>query len=172
MTKGIKTLGLAILFACTALVSSTPAQAATHPDGRSTTYRGWGATALTQDGYVCALFDSFGVQAGSVEFHADGRIDVTIGAEQARFIAQPVGVAAFHPLDTATFPDIPRQYRGRDGYQIMTYTARLVVGVNLSVASPTTPLAQSISVVEARCVYIVDSDGNVVFCLNCAFVLS
>src|SRR5262245_8578133 len=171
MTKRIKTLGVAILFACTVLVSAIPAEATPHPDGQSTTYRGWGAALRTQDGYICSLSDSLGAQVGSVEFHADGRVDLTIGAEQAHFVAQPVGFTDVHPLDTAAFPDIPRQYRS-NGYQIMTFTARLAVGVNTSIASPLTPLAQRISVVEARCVYIVDSAGNVVFCLNCVFVVS
>src|SRR5262245_24520512 len=164
MSKGIKTLGVAILLACIALVNSTPAAAGTHPDGKSATYRAWGPTALTQDGYACALFDSLGVQVGAVQFHADGRVDVTIGAEQAHFIGQTMGLTAFHPLDIVAFPDIPRQYR-RDGYQMMTVTARMAVGANTIVAAPSTPLAQSISVVEARCVYIVDSAGNIVFCL-------
>jgi len=171
MTMGIKTLGLAILIAGGALVHSMPAEAGTHPDGPSTTYRGWGQTVRTQDSYICTLFDSFGVQVGSAEFHADGRVDVTIGAEQAHFIGQTMGLVALHPLDTFAFPDIPRQYR-KDGYQLMSFSARMAVGVNTIVASPLTPLAQSISIVEARCVYIVDSAGNVVFCLNCVFVVS
>src|SRR5262245_58245836 len=171
MTKAIKTLGVAILFACMAIVNSTPAEAGTHPDGPPTTYRAWGPTLLTQDGYACTLFDSFGIQVGSVQFHSDGRVDVTIGAEQAHFIARPVGITGFSALDTASFPDIPRQYRN-GGYQMMTFSARLAVGVNMIVASPPTPLAQSISTVEVRCVYIVDSAGNIVFCLNCVFVLS
>ncbi len=171
MTKGIKTLAITILFACMALVNSTPAEAGTHPDKPSTTYRAWGPTVATQDGIICTLFDSFGVQLGSVQFHADGRADLTIGVEQAHFIGQTMGLTAFHPLDTFAFPDIPRQYR-KDGYRLMTVSSRMAVGVNTIVALPSTPLAQSISVVEARCVYIVDSDGNIVFCLNCVFVLS
>src|ERR1041385_8977330 len=146
MTKGIKTLGIAILFACMALVNSTPAEAGTHPDGKATAYRGWGPTVPTQDGYICTLFDSFGVQVGSVQFHADGRIDATVGVEQAHFLTRPVGLSDVHALDTITFPDIPRQYR-TDGYQIMTFSARLVAGVNMVVGSPTTSLAQSISVI-------------------------
>jgi hypothetical protein len=171
MTKAIKTLGVAILFACMAIVNSTPAEAGMHPDGPATIYRAWGPTVPTQDGYACTLFDSFGVQVGSVQFHADGRADVTIGTEQAHFIGQTMGLAAFHPLDTFGFPDIPKQYR-KDGYRLMTYSARMAVGENMSVASPSTSLAQSISVVEVRCVYIVDSAGNIVFCLNCLFVVS
>src|SRR5262249_44171715 len=143
MSTGIKTLGAAILFACTALLNSTPAEAGTHPDGQSTAYRAWGPTTLTQDGYACTLFDSFGVQVGSVQFHADGRIDVTVGAEQAHFITRPVGISDFHPLDVVTFPDIPKQYRS-GGYQMMTFSARLAAGVNMAVASPSTPLAQSV----------------------------
>ena len=171
MTKAIKTLGIAILFACMAIVNATPVEAAMHPDGQATLYRAWGPTVPTQDGYLCPLFDSFGVQLGSVQFHFDGRADLTIGTEQAHFIGQTMGFVAFGPLDTFGFPDIPKQYR-KDGYRLMTFSSRMAVGVNMFVVQPATPLAQSISVVEARCVYIVDSAGNVVFCLNCLFVLS
>jgi hypothetical protein len=163
-----------VLFACATLLSS-PAWAANgkHPDGPAATYRGWGPTDLLADGYECSLFDSLGVRAGSIAFHSDGTLDLSIGTEQAHFQAAPVGVTQFYDLDAVadSFPSIPQKYRGK-GYRIMTFTGRFAVGENIFVIDPATELAESISVVEARCVYIVDADGNVLFCLNCTFVIS
>ena len=174
MTAGIKTLcGAAFLFAFLVLLTSTASAQTprTHPDGPSTTYRGWGPTVLTVDGYECTLFDSMGVRVGSVAFHNDGRADLNVGTEQAHFVAAPAGLTTLHPMDVASFPSIPTQFRnGR--YQLKVFAARLAVGANLFVIAPVTELAQSVSVVEARCVYIIDLAGNVVFCLNCMFTVS
>jgi hypothetical protein len=171
----IKTLrGAALLLGC-ALLLTTSAWAAApgiHPDGPATTYRGWGPSVLTADGYVCTLFDSLGVRVGSVQFHDDGRIDLTLGTEQAHFVAQAEGFTDFHDLDTNVFPDIPKQFKAKDGYRLMTFTGRFAVGANTAVDDPVTDLAKTISVVEARCVYVVDSAGNIVFCLNCIFTVS
>ena len=174
MTIGIKMLrGAALLFAFAVLLTSTSSAqtSRTHPDGPSATYRGWGPTVLTADGYECTLFDSRGVRVGSAAFHSDGRIDLTVATEQAHFVAAPVGLTTLHPMDLASFPSIPAQFRN-DRYQLMVFTARFAVGENFFVNAPVTELATSISVVEARCVYIIDRAGNVVFCLNCTFVIS
>ena len=174
MTTGIKMLrGAAFLFAFTVFVTSTSSAQTprTHPDGPSTTYRGWGPTVLTADGYECTLFDSMGVRVGSVAFHNDGRADLNVGTEQAHLVAAPVGLTTIHPMDVASFPSIPTQFRnGR--YQLKVFTVRLAIGANLFVNAPVTELAESVSVVEARCVYIIDLAGNVVFCLNCMFTVS
>lgn len=163
-----------VLFACATLLSS-PAWAASgkHPDGPAATYRGWGPTEILADGYECSLFDSLGVRAGSVAFHGDGRLDLAIGTEQAHFQAASIGVTSFHDLDAVadSFPSIPQKYRGK-GYRIMIFTGRFAVDENVFVIEPVTELAESISAVEARCVYIVDADGNVLFCVNCTFVIS
>jgi hypothetical protein len=172
MSIGSKTARRATFVLGCALVLTTSAWAAgLHPDGPATTYRGGGPSVATADGYVCTIFDSLGVRVGSVQFHADGRIDVTVGTEQAHFATNPVGFTDIHPLDTATFPDIPKQFR-TNGYRLMVFTGRFQVGANMVVTAPVTDFASSISVVEARCVYIVDSAGNVVFCLNCIFTIS
>jgi hypothetical protein len=171
MSIGMKTLrGAAFVLGCT-LVLSTPAWAAVHPDGPATTYRGGGASVPTADGYICTIYDSLGARVGSVQFHADGRIDVTVGTEQAHFVTNPVGFTDIHAMDTATFPDVPKQFRN-GGYRLMTFTGRFQIGANMTVGTPETELADSISVVEARCVYVIDSAGNVVFCLNCIFTIS
>jgi hypothetical protein len=173
MSIGGKTLtGAGFVLGC-ALVLTTPAWAiSTHPDGAATTYRGWGPSVPTADGYACTIYDALGVRVGSVQFHADGRIDVTLGTEQAHFVTNPVGFADIHDLDTATFPDIPKQFQSKGGYRLMVFTGRFQVGVNTAVGTPETELADRISAVEARCVYIIDSAGNVVFCLNCTFTIS
>src|SRR5262249_58381168 len=172
MGIGRKTLrGAPFVLGC-ALVLTTPAWAAgLHPDGPATTYRGWGPSVPTAGGYVCTIFDSLGVRVGSAQFHADGRVDLTVGTEQAHFVTNPVGFTDIHPLDSATFPDIPRQFRS-NGYRLMVFTGRFQVGANMTVGTPETELADSISVVEARCVYIVDSAGNVALCLNCMVTIS
>lgn len=165
----------AVLFACAAVLTS-PAWAASgkHPDGAAATYRGWGPSNQLADGYECTLFDSLGVRAGSVAFHTDGTIDLALGTEQAHFQATVSGVTAIYDLDAVAdaFPSIPSQFKSKGGYRIMIFTGRFAVGENIFVINPVTELAQSISVVEARCIYIIDTDGNVVFCLNCAFVVS
>src|SRR5215475_9385200 len=166
MTTGIKTLrGAAFLFACAVwLISTAWAQErSTHPDGPSTTYRGWGPAELTADSYTCTLFESRGVRIGSATFHSDGRIDLTIGAEQTHFVAAPVGLSTHYPIDVSSFPSIPSRFRN-DRYQLMVFTGRFAVGENLFINGQPTELASSISVVEARCVYIVDLAGNVQFC--------
>jgi hypothetical protein len=99
-------------------------------------------------------------------------MDLTLGTQQANFWADPVGITNFHELDMATFPSIPKQFKSKAGYRLMTFTGRFAVGENLGVDEPVTELAETVSVVEARCVYIVDSAGNVVFCLNCIFSVS
>jgi hypothetical protein len=174
MTLGIKNLKVAALVFAGAVWFTSAAWAAggIHPDGPSTTYRGWGPSVPTPDGYVCTLFDSLGVRVGSVQFHSDGRIDLTVGTEQAHFVAHTAGITDFHDLDTAAFPSIPNQFKSKDGYRLMTFTGRFQVGANVAVAQPVTDLAKTTSVVEARCVYVVDSEGNVVFCLNCIFAMS
>src|SRR5215470_5980089 len=135
MTTGIKMLkGAAFLFAFAVLltVTSSAQTPRTHPDGPSTTYRGWGPTVLTADGYECTLFDSMGVRVGSVAFHNDGRADLNLATEQAHFVSAPVGLTTLHPMDVASFPSIPTQFRnGR--YQLMVFAARFVIGANLSV---------------------------------------
>jgi len=174
MTSGIKTLrGAALLFACTVWLTSTASaqNPNTHPDGPSTTYRGWGPSALTADGYECTLFESRGVRVGSAAFHRDGRVDLTLGTEQAHFVMARGGLATFYPIDIASFPSIPDRFKsGR--YQLMVFAGRFVVGENLFVNGPVTDLAKGISIVEARCVYITDLAGNVLFCLNCIFTIS
>jgi hypothetical protein len=174
MTTAIKTLRIAtVLAACAvSLGLAAGARAATHPDGASTTYRGWGPTALSADGYACTLFDSSGVQVGSVAFHGDGRIDLTLGTEQAHFQAAPIGLTDVHELDPASFPDLPARFKDKQGYRLLTFTGRFAVGVNMDAVEPVTQLAKNISVVEARCVYVIDDAGNVVFCLNCLFAVS
>ena len=173
MSIGSKTPRMAMFVLACAFVLTTPCWAAgLHPDGPATTYRGFGPSVPTTDGYVCTIYDSFGVRVGSVQFHADGRIDLTIGTEQAHFVTNPVGFGDIHDLDTATFPDIPKQFKSKDGYRLMVFTGRFEVGVNTAVGTPETRLADDISVVEARCVYVIDSAGNVVFCLNCVFTIS
>jgi hypothetical protein len=127
---------------------------------------------LTADGYVCSIYDSLGVRVGSVQFHADGRVDLSVGTAQAHFVTNPVGFTDVHDLDTAAFPDIPRQFKSKDGYRLLVFTGRYQVGANMAVGTPETELADGISVVEARCVYVIDSRGNVVFCLNCMFTIS
>jgi hypothetical protein len=174
MTTGIKTLrGAAFLFACTVwLIPTAWAQSpGIHPDGPATTYRGGGPTVLTADGYTCTLFESHGVRVGSATFHSDGRIDLTLGTEQAHFVAAPVGLTTLYPIDVASFPSIPTRFRN-NSYQLMVFTGRFAVGQNLFVNSPVTDLGKSISVVEARCVYVIDLAGNVQFCLNCVFTIS
>jgi len=174
MTTGIKTLsGAAFLFAFTVLVTSTAwAQSpSTHPDGPSTTYRGWGPAELTADSYTCTLFESSGVRVGSATFHNDGKLDVTVGTSQAHFVAAPVGLTTVHPIDVASFPSIPTRFRN-ERYQLMVFTARFVVGENLFVSQPVTEMASHISAVEARCVYVIGLAGNVRFCLNCMFTVS
>lgn len=164
-----------LLIACAAMLA-LPAWAANgrHPDGPAATYRGWGPTDLLADGYQCTLFDSLGVQTGAVAFHDDGTIDLTLGTQQARFQATSAGVKAIYDLNSVAdaFPSIPQQYKSKGGYQIMVFAGRFAVGQNLFPVAPVTQLAQSISVVEARCVYIIDGNGNVVFCLNCSFMFS
>ena len=173
MSIGSKTARRATFVLGCALVLTTSAWAAgLHPDGPATSYRGWGPSVPTADGYVCTIFDSFGVRVGSVQFHSDGRADVTVGTEQAHLVANPVGFTDIHDLDNATFPDIPKQFKSKDGYRLMVFTGRFQIGTNTVVGMPETDLADSISVVEARCVYIIDSAGNVVFCLNCMFTIS
>ena len=93
----------------------------------------------------------------------------TLNESQQRSIV--IGFTDIHPLDTATFPNIPRQFR-TDRYRLMVFTGRFQIGANMAVAEPATDFANSISVVEARCVYVIDSAGNVVFCLNCIFTIS
>ena len=172
MSIGSKTARRATFVLGCALVLTTSAWAAgLHPDGPATTYRGGGPSVPTADGYVCTIFDSLGVRVGSVQFHADGRTDVTVGTEQAHFVTNPVGFTDIHNLDTATFPDIPKQFRN-NGYRLMVFTGRFQAGANMTVGTPETDFADSISVVEARCVYVIDSAGNVVFCLNCIFTIS
>ena len=174
MTTGIKMLrGAAFLFAFTILLISTSSAQTprTHPDGPSTTYRGWGPTVLLADGYECTLFDSMGVRVGSAAFHSDGRIDLTVATEQAHFAAAPVGLTTLYPMDLASFPSIPSQFKN-ERYQLMVFAARFAVGTNLFVNAPVTELAKSVSVVEARCLYIIDQAGRVVFCLNCSFIIS
>ena len=174
MTTGIKMLrGAAFLFAITVLLTSTSSAqtSRTHPDGPSTTLRGWGPTVPTADGYECTLFDSMGVRAGSAAVHGDGRIDLTVATEQAHFQMTRVGLTSLHPIDVASFPSIPQRFRD-ERYQLLVFAGRGVVGENLFVNAPVTEFAESISVVEARCVYIIDRAGNVVFCLNCMYVIS
>jgi hypothetical protein len=174
MTTGIKMLrGAAFLFAFTVLLNSTSSAqtSRTHPDGPATTYRGWGPTVLIADGYECTLFDTMGVRVGSAAFHRDGRIDLTVATEQAHFQMTPVGLTTLHPIDVASFPSIPAQFRN-ERYQLLVFAGRGVVGANLFVNAPVTEFAESISVVEARCVYIIDQAGNVVYCLNCMYVIS
>jgi hypothetical protein len=172
MTIGTRTFKTATFaFGCALMLSTAAWAAGMHPDGKATTYRGWGPSVATTDGYACALHDALGVRVGAVQFHADGRIDVTLGTEQAHFVANPIGLTDIHNLDIATFPDVPRAFRNGN-YRLMVFTGRFQVGANMAVGTPETALADSISVVEARCVYIVDSAGNVVFCLNCIFTIS
>jgi hypothetical protein len=174
MTTGIKALsGAAFLLAFTVLVNFTAwAQSqSTHPDGPSTTYRGWGPAELTEDSYTCTLFESSGVRVGSATFHSDGRLDVTVGTSQAHFVAAPVGLTTRQPIDVASFPSIPTRFRN-ERYQLMVFTARFVVGENLFVNEPVTEMVKHISAIEARCVYVIDLAGNVRFCLNCFFTVS
>jgi hypothetical protein len=174
MHTRIKTLRTATFaIACAVWMTAAAWAAAPHRDGPATTYRGWGPSVVTADGYICTIFDSLGVRVGEVQFHADGRIDLTLGTEQAHYaLTAPAGITTFHDLDTTTFPSIPKKFRARDGYHLMIFTGRFSVGENMMVDAPITALARSISVVEARCVYVVDSAGNVVFCLNCTFTVS
>jgi hypothetical protein len=174
MHTRIRTLRTATFtIACAVWMTAAAWAAAPHPDGPATTYRGWGPSAATADGYICTIFDSLGVRVGAVQFHADGRIDLTLGTEQAHFaLTAPAGFTDFHDLDTTTFPSIPKKFTAQDGYRLMIFSGRFSVGENMTVAGPITSLASSISVVEARCVYVVDSAGNVVFCLNCIFTMS
>src|SRR5215831_21145966 len=129
MTTGIKMLrGAAFLFAFTILLISTSwAQTPrTHPDGPSTSYRGWGPTVLSADAYECTLFDSMGVRVGSAAFHSDSRIDLTIATEQAHFVAAPVGLTTLYPMDLASFPSIPPQFKN-ERYRLMVFAARFEV---------------------------------------------
>src|SRR6266496_4397257 len=102
MTMAMKTLKtVTLVFACAVWLTS-PAWAAggIHPDGASTIYRGAGPSVPTADGYVCTLFDAHGVRVGAVQFHADGRIDLTVGTEQAHFAAGAPGLTDLHDIDT------------------------------------------------------------------------
>lgn len=170
MTRKTSTVAF-LLFACSTLLAASAEAAALHPDGPTATYRGFGPSQPTADGYICALFDSFGVRVGSVQFHADGRIDLKLGTEEAHYRALTPGITDFHDLDWSAFPEIPKEFKKAD-YRLMVFSGRFVVGDNTTEVMPFTELADDISVVEARCVYIVDGAGNVVFCLNCIFTLA
>jgi hypothetical protein len=172
-TTRIKTLRRAALLLAGAVWLTSAASAQTHPDGSSTTYRGWGPANQLQGGYECPLFESRGVRVGSIAFYRDGRVNLTIGQLGAKFNAAGVGITTLHPLDVASFPSIPLRFR-TSGYQLMVYTARFKVGENLHVRDGklVEDNGLDISVIEARCVYIVDLAGNVQFCLNCAFTIS
>lgn len=163
-----------VLFACAAMTSPAWAANGKHPDGPAATYRGWGPSDQLADGYACTLFDSLGVRSGSIAFHDGGTGDLTIGTEQAHFQMTAPGVTAIYDLDAVadSFPSIPQQYKSQGGYQIMIFTGRFEAGKNLFAIEPVTEFASGISTIEARCVYILDADGNVVFCLNCFFVIS
>lgn len=173
-TTRIKTLKRAALVLAAAVWLTSAASAQNHPDGSSTTWRGWGPAEQLQGGYECTLFESRGLRLGSIAFYRDGRINLTIGRTTAHFTSPRVGITTVHPLDVASFPSIPLRFR-TSGYQLMVYTARFKLLENLFVKYTDDKLEEvnmGISSIEARCVYIIDLAGNVVFCLNCAITVS
>lgn len=166
---------VSLLIAVTAIgaVAASGPQRPRHPDGSCDTYRGWGPTSLSMTGYTCTLFNSDGAAAGEIYFgFSDGAIDVVLGGRDAHFSSTGAGgVFGFAPLDEAAFPDladVPAEFK-TDDHSLLSFSGRSVIGENVDIADPETALARSISVVEARCVYIIDSNGIPVYCLNCLF---
>jgi len=149
----------------------------THPDGNSLTYRGWGPSNGDEDGYECTLYGPAGDVVGTISFTATGTAHLVLPGREANFQIAAYGYNELHPLDAeamANFPilsTVPDEYK-QAGNQILVFAGRYEAGTNLFLIEPVTPFASEINTIEARCIYILDSNGNVIFCLNCVFVIS
>jgi len=175
MIRSKKMVSCLIAAASVTLVAASGSQGVLHPDGSAISYRGWGPTTLSQDGYTCTLYDSNASRAGEIHFaFAGGRMDLRLGGRDAHFISDGSGLFSFHNLDQAAFPNlanVPAEFKTA-GHSMMVFAARGQIGVNTQIATPVTSLARSITVVEARCVYIVDSSDVPVYCMNCIYEIS
>lgn len=185
----IKTTVLAFAVAIAALFS-VAAQASTisliHPDGGARTFRGFGPTVISADGYGCTLYNELGVKVGTITHHYD---DVThpeagqtvildvVGGSLTGVGAGPMGVMGFGELG-AIGAEIPAEYNNPADYGIMVFSARVEDGNDFDFTR-TSGVLRNASVVEPRCIFIVPlhpTPGNPnmlpVFCLNCIYSIS
>jgi len=178
MNSGLKKLIVmgAFLIAPFSLTFANIAQAAqtAHPDGAAVTYRGWGKSTVAAPGHNCPLYDEHGFKVGEVTFPDGDSGTLSIHGKTGSFDVVTPGVAVPVPMDDAAlgaFPNIPAEYRNGN-YGLLYFNGHYVLGDSLEWTTPDSPLARLINVVDARCIYIVDAQGNIVFCLNCIFSFS